>query len=281
MTKIKEMLKQSGLDWHVNVEEIQTKSGIDIPAEVAMIRTDTKTCLGVHCAGYVPYQNEELLELLFKITKQTGLELHTGGSFKGGKKVYFQLKSDELKLGNDTVKGYISGFNSFDGRGSLGFGNSNVTVSCMNTFYLGYRSVETKLRHSGSMKPNIEKILRNIDLLLKEEKDAFQTIERMAGVKLDDNVKSLVIQKLFDISREEYLAPEELSTNKKNKLEQFNRDMETELGSKGDNIWGMFSSMTRYTTHSMKKGEDNTDSKIFGSTGVKERKIWHDLSILV
>jgi hypothetical protein len=278
--EITDILNQTGLNWNVRTEELQTTSGIIIPDKIGLIRDDNNTCLGVHSGSYVPYQNQELLELLFRISQQTGLKLHTGGSFKGGEKVWFQLKSEDLKLSNDRIEGYISGFNSFDGRTSLAFGNSNVTVSCQNTFWKGYRDVETKLRHSSAMKPKIEEILRKIDVLLQEEQQTFENIQRLGNVRMTQQVKDLVIRRLFDIEKEERLDSDDISTNKKNKLSRFYIDLNGELNQKGDNLWGLFSGVTKYTTHSMKKG-DNTEGKIFVQVGYKERQIWDNLVELV
>ena len=275
-----EMLEKAGLNWKVTKEPIQTVSGIIIPEKSALVREDTQKCLGIHTDNYVPFQNEELLDLLFKISQQTGLEMHTGGSFKEGQRVYFQLKSEDLKLHNDKIEGYISGFNSFDGRTSLAFGNSNVTVSCQNTFYRGYKDVETKLRHSSTMKPKIDEILRKIDVLLVEEQNTFDTIQRLGNFRMTKDVKDMVIRKLFEIKREESLTSDDFSTHKKNRMLKFGVDLQGEINQKGDNLWGLFSGVTKYTTHGMKKG-DNSENKIFGKTGNVERQIFEDLVSLV
>ena len=275
-----EMLEKSGLNWKVNKEPIQTVSGILIPEKVALVRDDNQKCLGIHTDNYVPYQNEELLDLLFKISQQTGLELHTGGSFKDGQRVYFQLKSENLVLHNDVIEGFISGFNSFDGRTSLAFRNSNTTVSCQNTFYRAYRDVDTKLRHSATMKPKIEEILRKIDVLLVEEQSTFQTIQRLGNFRVTQEVRDLVIRKLFEIKREERLDSPDFSTNKLNRMSKFYVDLNGEINQKGDNLWGLFSGVTKYTTHGMKKG-DNSENKIFGKTGNIERQIFEDLVQMV
>ena len=274
------ILQQAGLNWKVNQEAIQTVSGIEIPEKIALVREDTQKCLGIHTDNYVPYQNEELLELLFKISQQTGLSLHSGGSFKEGARVWFQLKSQDMRLHNDVIEGYISGFNSFDGRTSLGFGNSNITVSCQNSFWRAYTSVDTKLRHSSNMKPKIEEILRKIDVLLVEEQNTFQTIQRLGNVNMTQEVKDLVVRRLFEIGREDRLDNPDFSTNKKNKMSKFYVDLNGELAQKGDNLWGLFSGVTKYTTHSMKKG-DNSENKIFGKTGNIEREIFEKLVELV
>ena len=270
------MLIKTGLNWNVKSEGVITESGIAIPDRIALVREDTNKVLGIHTNSYVPYQNEELLELLFRISQQSGLALHTGGSFKGGEKVWFQLKSNDLRIGNDKIEGYISGFNSFDGRTSLAFGNASITVSCQNTFWRGYHQVDSKLRHSSKMKPRIEEILRNIDVLLNEEKDNFNEIRRLNSIPMTPQVRELVTRMMFDIERTERLDSPDLSTNKKNKLVRFNFDLETELAGKDNSLWGLFSGVTRYTTHSMKKG-DNSESKMFGRTGSIERQIYREL----
>jgi len=276
--EIGKILADARLDWTVRTETVKTESGIILPDKIAIIRDDNNVPLGDHKKGYEPYQNHELLELLFQISHKTGLNLHSGGYFGNGEKVWFQLKSDDLRLGNDKIEGYISGFNSFDGSTALSFGNSNKTVSCMNTFWLVYRSMTTKMKHSVTMRAKIEEILINIDKLVQEEKDNFRKIERLADVRMDERVKEMVIRKLFDLDKEEKL--DDLSTNKKNKLIKFNTDLSAEIQGKGDNYWGLFSSVTRYTTHSMSK-HDNTENKIFGAVGKKEREIWGELVALV
>jgi phage/plasmid-like protein (TIGR03299 family) len=274
-----EILTKAGLNWNVRTEGVQSiTSSIEIPKTIVLIREDTNVPLGVHGDGYEPYQNHELLELLEKISHQTGLEYHSGGLFGDGEKVWFQLKGDDLNLGNDKVKGYISGFNSFDGKTSLAFGNTNITVSCENTFWMGYRNVQSKFRHSVNMKPKLEEVLRKIDRLLEEEQEIFRKITVMSDVRMDDKVKELVIQKLFDMDQEDKLA--DLSTRKKNQIDTFRLDLDREIATKGDNLWGLFSGVTRYTTHSMKKG-DNSLAKMFGVVGDKERAIWHELTQMV
>jgi len=261
--EMKDHLVKAGLDWKVKSEGIQTLSGLIIPDRVALIREDTNKVLGVHTDGYFPYQNDELLELLYKISNKSSLSYKTGGFFGDGRRVYFQLNSGSQSLKGDKIEGSITGINSFDGGTSLSFGNSNTTISCQNTFWMVYKSLTTRVRHSASMKPKLEEILLQIDLLLAEEKRTFRTIERMAGIKMTQAVRDLVTQKLFDLDKEEKLDIESLSTKKMNKILKFNEDLNGEIAGKGDNLWGLFSGVTKYTTHSMKNG-DNTESKIFG-----------------
>jgi hypothetical protein len=130
------------------------------------------------------------------------------------------------------------------------------------------------------MKPKIEEILRKIDVLLVEEQSTFQTIQRLGNFRMTQEVRDLVIRKLFEIKREERLDSPDFSTNKLNRMSKFYVDLNGEINQKGDNLWGLFSGVTKYTTHGMKKG-DNSENKIFGKTGNIERQIFEDLVHLV
>jgi hypothetical protein len=86
---------------------------------------------------------------------------------------------------------------------------------------------------------------------------------------------------LFNIGKEVNLKDDEsVSTVTQNKISRFYVDLNGELQGKGDNLWGLFSGVTKYTTHSMSK-EDNTEKKMFGVYGNRERKIFNDLVELV
>ncbi len=279
----KEMLATTKLDWNVRSEGIVTASGIEVPKTIALIREDNAVVLGIHSDGYVPYQNIELMDLLHRITQSTGLELHSSGMFDDGAKVWIQLKSDNLTLGNDRIEGFLSGINSFDGSTSLAFGNANKTISCQNSFWMGYRQLSSKFRHSASMKTRIDEVLHGLDILLKEEKETFNTIVKMSETKMTATMLDLVKKKMFQLEMEDHvLKLDDLSTRKQNQLIRFDMDMDMELKQKGDNLWGLFSGITRYTTHSATKdSERNQENKMFGRVGVNERQMFHEFAQMV
>jgi len=277
-----EILKTTGLDWNYRVEKVFTESGIELD-RIGIVREDTNQILGVHSNGYVPFANDQLVELLQRVSSLTGLEIHKGGEFGGGKKVFVQLKSNDLRLGNDRVEGFVTGINSFDGSTSLAFGNSNLTISCQNTFFAAYRNLD-KVRHTKNMNYKIDEICRGIDVLVEEEKQMFTTIKKMSETRFSQETKDRVIKTLFDIDMDIKLVgfndSDELSTNTKNKLSRMYIDMNGEIQGKGDNVWGLFSGITKYTTHSLSK-YDNTENKMFGTYGKRERQIFQDLAELV
>lgn len=280
-----QILENTGLDWTVRSSKVVTECGYPTD-KIAMVRNDNNKVLGVHSSGYVPYQNGQLAELLLRVSSLTGLDIHTGGEFGEGKKVFIQLKSNDLKLGRDKIEGFVTGINSFDGSTSLAFGNSNLTISCQNTFFAAMRNLD-KVRHTKNMTNRVDEICKGIDLLVEAEKIMFNDIKQMSETplkpnfnKLRDNVSKRLFDIDMDISLKNYNNSEELSSTKKNKLSRFYIDLNGEIQEKGENLWGLFSGVTKYTTHSLSKN-DNSENKMFGTYGKRERVIFNDMVSLM
>ena len=279
--RIQDVLNQTGLNWTVRQETLNTESGIVVPEQMAIVREDTNTVLAVHGDGYFPYQNHQLIELLDKVSNQIGLPIHRGGMFGDGAKVFIQLKSNDLKLGTDRVEGFITGVNSFDGSTSLAFGPSNITISCQNSFYAAFRNMDTKVRHTKNMIMRVDEICRGLEGVIREEAEMFEDIKKMSETRFSKETEEWVSKLLFNISKEVNLNDADaLSTVTQNRLSRFYIDLNGELKEKGDNLWGLFSGVTKYTTHSLTKG-DNSENKMFGTYGQRERHIFKELVEMV
>lgn len=278
--RVIDILDQSNLNWTVSQDPIYTNIGgenIEIIGKKSINRSDTKTSLDVMSSSYVPFQNHELIELLDKVSTQTGLELQRGGSFKDGRRVYVQLKSGDMALNGDKIEGFLTGINSFDGSTSLAFGPSNITISCMNTFFSAFKSLETKIRHTKNMVIKIDDICREMDKLLIEEKNIFSDIKMLSETRFGASTVDDVIRKLFNVDKAMDVMDEKISTRTRNNINQFYVDLNGELQQKGDNLWGLFSGVTKYTTHSMSK-KDSTEHKMFNETySQREKEIFSNL----
>lgn len=281
---VETMLKKAKLDWSVRTEGLQTTSGLEIVDSLAIIRNDTNKVLSIRGEGYQPYQNEEMAELLYRVSNKTGLQVHRGGFFGNGEKVFIQLKSDDLTLGGDKIEGYLTGINSFDGSTSLAFGPSSITISCMNTFYAAFRAMTTKVRHTKNMIIRVEDVCQKLEVALKDEREIFTNIKKLYETPFDQVVKDTVARQLFKIPKDVALTDEEqISTRTRNQLSRFYVDLNGELKEKGDNMWGLFSGVTKFTTHSLstEKKSYNSDQKMYDQYGDRERAIFNHLVEMV
>lgn len=276
----KSILEQANLNWSVKAERLVTAESNIETKSIAIVRQDNQAILGVHGDGYHPLQNSEMMEILDRISGKMGLPLHKGGYFGEGQKVYVQLKTQDLNVGTDKVKGYLTCVNSFDGSTSLAFGHSNLTISCQNTFFANYREMANKVRHTQKMHERIDIICMQIEDVLRAEQKIFENITRMSEVKIDQKVRDMVLERILNLDKEERLADlTTLSTRKKNILSDLEVNIAGEIQDKGGNLWGLFSGITKYTTHSLKG--DSNENKLFGVYGRREREVFAELSQLV
>jgi co-chaperonin GroES (HSP10) len=282
--RTEEILNKTGLNWNVVEEEITTKSGIIIPEHKAIVREDNSAILGIHGKGYTPYQNSQMAELLDKVSQQIGLPIHKGGSFGQGEKVYIQLKSNDMNLGNDRIEGFITGINSFDGSTSLAFGPSNITISCMNSFFSSYRNVQSKVRHTINMDYRIDEICKGLELVLDEESKIFETIKKLSEAPTTNSINNWVAHTLFNIAKDvDIKDDEQISTVTKNRLITFEKDLKAEFDSKGGaSLWSLFSGTTRYSNYSTNKNPLQVQQDLmFGVSGQRKRIIFKHLAELV
>ena len=277
---INETMAKWGLDWSVRKEAIQTISGIEVPGAYAIVREDTQTAFHKPMMDtYQPFQNLELFELLDKVSGSTGLNIANAGSFKEGARVFVQLKSEDLILAGDKIEGYLTGVNSYDGSTSLAFGPSNITISCMNSFFAAFKEMNTKIRHTKNMSIKVDEVINYLLQVKQAEQIIFDDIKHLSEIRMTENNVDAVLRKLFDIERGVDIKDEDaIGTRKRNLMSQFAVDLNGEIAQKGDNLWGLFSGVTKYTTHSLK---NSMETKMYGAVGKKEQLIFNDLVALV
>jgi hypothetical protein len=137
------------------------------------------------------------------------------------------------------------------------------------------------VRHTKSLEIRVEEIVQEINKVEQVERQMFDNIVRLSETRIGQGNVDDVIRKLFNIDRNvDFRKEDSISTVTQNKLSRFYVDLNGEVQEKGDNLWGLFSGVTKYTTHSMGKS-GNTENKIFGTYGNREREIYQDLVSLV
>ena len=127
----------------------------------------------------------------------------------------------------------------------------------------------------------VDDICRGLEQVVEEESKMFEDIKQMSETRMTKENEDWVTRTLFNIMKDVDLNNEEqVSSVTRNKLTRFYVDLNGELKEKGDNMWGLFSGVTKYTTHSMIKG-DNSENKMFGTYGQRERHIFKQLVEMV
>ena len=260
------MLDKYGLNWRVSKQPLYLPNGNETEY-FAIQRDDTKSIFATCKKEYTIFQNSELAEMLIRISEKTGYELHNGGTFDKGGKVYVQVKSPniitDLGANRDTVKGYFTGINSHDTTGSLRWGTANVTISCMNTFMAAMKQLKNKLRHNSLIHDRVEAAIAEIKVVKEFERSLFDTFIKLSEIPLTREIGAKVVQEItgVDVLMDRTKAQDKYSTQAINKSTLLLNSISQETKQKGQTLWGLLSGVTHYTTHVMGSSKTNADDR--------------------
>jgi phage/plasmid-like protein (TIGR03299 family) len=255
--RVATMLDNYGLRWSVSKQPLILPDGSDTPY-FAVVRDDNKQVFTTCKDSYVPYQNSELAELLIRISDKTGYEIHSGGEFNGGGKVYLQLNTgNEIKgIGNNrtSVKGFVTGINGHDGTTSLKWGSVNFTICCRNTFAAAKGSLKNSARHTSSIHDRVERSIREIEGVTLQEKSIFDTFIKLSEVPVTEKHIVSIVKNVtgVDIGTPRSTATDIYSSQSINRAGELTSSIASEMESKGQTLWGLFSGVTHYTSHVMR-----------------------------
>lgn len=270
------MLDKYGLRWTVSKQMLHLPNGHGTPF-YGIVRDDKQITFATAKESYVPFQNSELGELLHRISDKTGYEIHSGGAFNDGAKVFLQLNThneiNNLGENKTTVKGYVTGLNSHDGTTSLKWGAVNFTVCCRNTFMAAMKQLQQSARHTGSIYQKVEDSIKQINGIAEAEKTIFEKFIKLSEIPVaKDNIAAIVKNITdVDINMSTAAANKEYSTYAINRSGELLNSISKEMKQKGETLWGLFSGVTHYTSHVMPtptRDNSRLESKYTG-TGLK------------
>lgn len=193
----KEMLLRAGLDWTVTKEKLEAVIGderLSVADRYALVRSDTRTVLGVVGERYTVVNNDAAFGVPDVLVEEGKIGYHTAGSLKGGRivwslaKMHGDLGVDLLDGSTDVIERYLLFTNGHDGRHPLVVGVTPIRVVCNNTlnFALGRGlKAETRIRHTAGAEDRIAEA-HNLILGVEKAYDGFrETANRLAASRLD------------------------------------------------------------------------------------------------
>lgn len=249
-----EAIKKANLDYHV--EKLPLYYNIDtIPKTVetdafATVRTDTHEYLGIVSKRYRVLQNREA-GIVFDNIIGNGMTIERGGSFRGGAVVFLQAKLPSvIDVKGDIVEKYFTIINSHDGSKKFSMLTTPIRIVCWNTLStsisqaIAIRSV----KHTKSIKINIEEIRNLLGLVVNEYDTLEQTFKHFAGKQILGAGEMEFASAMFPI--DEQKSMEECaklldSQNLLMKLHQSGRGSELARGT----IWGLYNAATEMADH--------------------------------
>jgi hypothetical protein len=265
--KVNEILEGNGLDFEIKKvplvgKQLVTSVGVDgdIVDDVNLIHSpyygllNTKSGNFINTVkeGYTVSQNSEIVELVLRGMQGFGeLSVQKAGSINDGRKVFIQLAIEGLsKVGNDSIKRYVTVIDSNDGSTGLGVGIGDLTMSCQNQFFSFYRSGQAKMRHTASLETRLKEIPSLISLALDNSLKQIDMYNDFVKVGVSDKNVHDMVKMQVGISKLSSVADiSDASGKVTNAMETLYEMIRVEVAQKGKNVWGLHSGVTRWTTH--------------------------------
>lgn len=257
----KKILKDYNLDFRIEkLPSVVIKNNEIINSSYfSLLNVSTMEILNQVKSTYHVSQNDTVVELAVRgLSNFRNMKITKGGVINGGRKIYLQISIEGNALvGDDIVKRYVTILDSNDGSTSLSIGIGDETMSCENQFFKFYKEGESKYRHSSNLETRIleiESLIENALLASMRMTGIYQEFQKTPITK--DLVSGLINELLNTekVDKEGNLI--ELKGKALSNMEELERNLKLEmLGDfggyigKGENLWGLFSGVTRWTTH--------------------------------
>lgn len=256
---IKEIRKAAGLGWTVERRPVLFQVGESPdavksdPDHQVIYRGDTQAVLDVTGKGYIPHQNDEVLEFFQEYLATGDMFIDTAGALNGGKQIWVLAKmSEEFKLaGGDRVLGYVMLMNPHQyGKGMIGKMTA-VRVVCKNTLMmsLGADGSSIKIWHTSEFnKARQDQVKQQLGI----------ASERFNSFKDDAKVLSKITLVQEDAVS---LAAHIFSADPSKPLEEQGRTVQrvielymgagkgSQLASAAGTAWGLLNAVTEYVDH--------------------------------
>ena len=202
--------------------------------------------------GYHVSQNVDVMEAVLRGAQRFGqLKVNKAYAFDGGKRTFISLEIEGVgRVSKDVIKRYITVIDSNDGSSSLLVGIGNFTMSCSNLFYSFDADARLRARHTRSLADKIKQIEYMIEKQLESSMELMDLYNKFQSTAVSRELAHKLVNHLVGVDRTVGKAIlDDTSTRTLNAMDSLYSNIENEFNCKGENLWGLHSGVTRWTTH--------------------------------
>lgn len=274
--KTQEILTAHGLDFTIEKAPMVAinKDGKQVESRYfGLINSQSNEVINTVKEGYTVSQNHEIVEMVLRGMEKFGesLVVSKAGSLNGGRKVYLQLGIEGTsKVGDDTIKRYVTVIDSNDGSTSLSIGIGDLTMSCANQFAKFYAKGDAKFRHTATIEQKLRTIPMLIETALNESLRQVKIYRSFQSNAVSKRLAHEMVKYVLGYDREitSMAVLSEKSTRAINTMDNLYAHIDKEIAQKGQNMWGLHSGITSFTTHEIsvpKRDNARIESVLIGN----------------
>ena len=248
-----EAIEAAGLDYQVELARLVTSDGIPVPDRQAVVRSDTRSVLGVVGRNYRPAQNRDCFDFLDGLAAEGGVRYHTAGALGRGEKVWLMAKlpgSIRVRGSEDAVEKFLLLSTSHDGSSAIRVLFTPTRVVCSNTLALALNRGDGEgiaIRHQGDLMTKIRKAREVLGIAQAFFDDIAGSFDRLAGfypkaAQLDAYFRSL-------IPDPEGGNPSRARNSRDELFRLFERGMGQDIPATRHTAWSALNAVTEWCDH--------------------------------
>ena len=271
---IAEGIKAAGLDYDIELKDLQTTDGIDVPQK-AVVRTDINKSLGVVSKSYNILQNKEAFNFFEPFIENGLATLESAGSLYNGRKVFILAKiaGDDMVIDektDDRVEKYLLLSNSHDGGSAVRVGYCPIRVVCSNTLTAAHTSKEAQLirvHHSSKMLQTMQEIQAMMDLVNQQFICTEEKYKQLAKLPMNSNdfkkyIKALTskqsLEKLLELPSD--YTPEQIQEGRNKLMNRVEEIFELEPVK---TRWTAYNAINYYINHEKGRNLESTYNSLW------------------
>lgn len=290
-----EILKASNLDWEVKKQPLMIAEETDgifhsvrkLDSHSALIRADNDKSLGICGTRFQITQNHEAFKFFDKFCEGGQMQMHTAGSFDGGRWVWALAKVSEgfVLPGDDRVESYMLMANPHIWGEALKVMFTPIRIVCKNTLMLALKGFNSehafRMMHTKTF--NNDEIFKQAEVALGLAKEQEETHKEQALFLASHAYKSeqdqfhyfmkVLYPKAAEAVANDNLAYTELSLKVKNLLDWVDGQPGADLKSSKGTYWGLYNALTYWADHEAGRTQSNRlKSAWFGDNAHLKRR---------
>lgn len=211
--------------------------------------------------SYNPPSTSEFQQYYQELADITGFAPQGFQEWNQGMQIFGYLKNTKEKFDIDghQIDDYLLIGVGYGGNTSFFIGSVNQLLRCENQFGLINRT--WKIRNSKGRQLKTQELLQGFEEHLKIRDNMFETFRRFKEVKIDHDLIVAAKRRIMEMENEEKVA--DLKTIRKSQYTDLTAAIAGETADLGQNLWGLFNGVTKFTTHSLERKQ--SERNIFGN----------------
>jgi hypothetical protein len=254
MNDVKTILEKNGLDFIIEKIPLIGINSIGeqvISPYYGLLNNKTGEIINTCKEGYTVSQNAEVVKMVLKGMSKFGdaLTVQKAGSIHGGRRVYMQMAIEGTsKVNDDIIKRFVTVIDSNDGSTGLSVGISDLTMSCENQFFKFYKAGEAKFRHTATIAAKIQTIPLLIQTALDKSLEQIKIYTKFASTAVSRELANEMVNSILGYDRL-HIPEKGLTKRSEDMMNSLYGHITKEMNQKGENLWGLHSGVTSWTTH--------------------------------